>query len=374
MIPVDDDGENDELLWVKAGEPGEKPTIIRQIRSGSSTSSSSRDNSGGSGIQRKNLLTVENGTVYRSVAHHSSESLSLLDANIVNRTSSSDSRVIVVTVNEQIYPANVDRTRIQKWRELHSPNISKKNTNPNYKNTSNNKDCSKRPVSQPDKQNNIKCSPDIKRCASAEPGSNPRIKSVRSRDEGYTSLSEDLKDSDTDSIRSKSLPSSWKPLYLDQRACELSLHKYATRMTSNNSDTIDFNNSLNSKEKRFLKKNIKKDEKCGKRRYQVENIIEACTCFVCLRSVVYHTEDEDDTDSLVDHPCSCSDSCSTPCCKRWSMITAVTCFLPFLIFYPPLKLCLSIHDYRRKRKLIRKQKNRERRKSKKQNLSLEEHL
>ena len=69
-MEYDDESECDELLWVKAGEPGEKPTIIRQVRSDSS-SGSSRDNSAGSTTSRtsngtRKLFTVDNNAPPRT--------------------------------------------------------------------------------------------------------------------------------------------------------------------------------------------------------------------------------------------------------------------------------------------------------------------
>lgn len=375
---VDDDYDSDELMWVKAGGPGEKPTIIRPIRSESS-SSGSRDNSGGSCHQRK-LLSVENGKVYSSGPENSSESLETLER--IARSSSNDSRVIVVNIPEAIYPTHVDKQRIQRFKAIHSPRtFSKIQQNPKDIPVNNNNtieqrtklNCTrnitiKRPLSQPTRPIS-NCSPNIERCASAEPTNSPlnRIALVKGRDEGYTSLTEDCKDSDTESVRSKSLPSSWKPIHEKSQRHEKDLHKYAQRMTSNNStdcaylyheDDIDENKPLNKKDINKSKRKLKN----SKLRHNIENAIEICTCFVCLRSAVYHAEDEDDTDSLVDHPCSCEQP-GSKCCGRWAVISLMVCFLPFLLCYPPLKSCLCIHDRRKKlkqekneKKLLKKQR------------------
>lgn len=373
---VDDDCDSDELMWVKAGEPGEKPTIIRPIRSESS-SSGSRDNSGGS-CHRRNLLTVENGKVYCSGGENSSESLERLER--MARTSSSESRVIVVNIPEAIYPTHVDKQRIQRFKaHMNSPRNTrkhiqniKKDIPVNNNNTieqrtkynSKQNSTTKRPLSQPTRPTS-NCSPNIERCASAEPTNSPlnRVALVKGRDEGYTSLTEDCKDSDSESVRSKSLPSSWKPIHLKNQRQEKDLHKYAERMTSNNSTDCGYlyheedfdarteNTPLTKKE---MKKS-KRKRKNSKLRHNIENAIEICTCFVCLRSAVYHAEDEDDTDSLVDHPCSC-DEPGTRCCGRWAVISLMVCFLPFLLCYPPLKSCLCIHDRRKKLKEEKSQK------------------
>lgn len=366
-----DDEDDTELLWVKAGEPGEKPTIIRQIRSESS-SSGSRDNSGGSGCNRKALLTVENGTVYRTGT--SNESLNRLKT--LARTSSNDSRVIVVNVSEQIYPINIDKQRLQRWRDLHSPRGTRKelsssvkkcqnnNIEINDKSTSNR--LTKRPLSQPLRPlSNV--SPKIERCASAEHSSSPfnRVKALRTRDEGYTSLSEDCKDSDTESVRSRSLPSSWRPSYLNKRE-EPDIQKYAQRLTSNQNVDVNFTScDQKCSKNRLLNKKTKKNKRNHKIRHHVENAIELCTCFVCLRSAVYLAEDEDDTDSLVDHPCSC-ETPNGKCCARWAVISLLVCFLPFLLCYPPLKSCLCIHDARIRRKKKKKGKKMEKKRIKMQ--------
>ena len=432
---VDDDYDSDELMWVKAGEPGEKPTIIRQIRSESS-SSGSRDNSGGScgghsrGGGGRNLLTVENGTVYRSsgttgTTKNSTESVHALEK--LARTSSGESRVIVVNVQEPIYPAHVDRQRIQRWKERQSPRMSKRETvntstptgssserSPKGKKTHNNntiershfhhhKDSNnkattqqqqqqQRPLSQPASVNS-NCSPKVvERCSSADPSnvannktsnsssSSPfnHVVAAKTRDEGYTSLTEDCsKDSDTDSVRSKSLPSTWRPIKQHQGHEEHDdLRRYAQQITSNTStdsnylyhdegDDDSLNNHHHSDQDQKLlntseKKALKRKEKRTRLRYNVENAIEICTCFVCLRSAVYHAEDEDDTDSLVNHPCSC-DAPSSKCGARWAVIGLMVCFMPFLLCYPPLKSCLCIHD---KRKRLKKAKKSEKKLSK----------
>ena len=367
-LPNDDnDDEESELLWVKAGEPGQKPTIIRQIRSESSTSSSSRDNSGGSTCNRKNLLTIENGTVFRTMdttgtritTDTSSDSLNTITK--LGRTSSNDSRVIVVNISKQIYPANVDRQRIQRWKELHSPRACKKlpltensninNNECNKRSSKMNSDRAKRPSSQPIRPIS-NTSPKIERCQSS---SSPFNRVLRN-DEGYTSLSEDCKDSDTESVRSRSLPSSWRPTYLNNKRQEKSMLKYAQRMTSNADTDVTFIPCGENATNGLLEEKNSHQKRNRSIRHHVENAIEICTCFVCLRSAIYHTQDEDDTDSLVEHPCSC-DTPSISCCGRWCAISVMICFLPLLIFYPPLKCCLSIHDYRKKKRRKKKEKN-----------------
>lgn len=450
---VDDDYDSDELMWVKAGEPGEKPTIIRQIRSESS-SSGSRDNSGGSGGScgghsrgggGRNLLTVENGTVYRSsgtasTTKNSNESVNALEK--LARTSSGESRVIVVNVQESIYPANVDRQRIQRWKERQSPRMSKRETvnttssgngssserspkgkkatihnnntiershfnhhhhhhkDSNHKTTASSQSSQQqqRPLSQPASVNS-NCSPKVvERCSSADPtnhititnnktstqtansttsSNNPfnrvvAAAAIKTRDEGYTSLTEDCsKDSDTDSVRSKSLPSTWRPIkHQGDEDRDDELRRYAQQITSNTSTDSNYlyhdegddgfmdnhhhsHIHHNSDHDQKLLNTLKRKEKRTRLRHNIENAIEICTCFVCLRSAVYHAEDEDDTDSLVDHPCSC-EATSPKCGARWAMIGLMVCFLPFLLCYPPLKSCLCIHDKRKRLKKAKK--------------------
>ena len=348
--------ESDELMWVK-GPPGEKPTIIRQVHS-ESTSGSSRDNSGSSACSRKHLLSIENGKVYRT--SNSDESLNILEK--LEKASSGDSPVIVVNMSEQTHPTYVDKDRIRKWKELHSPRFVKKHQN-NVNINNNNTDTSKssetrksptrhaslpiRPISN--------SSPTIERCASAESASLNRLKG-KVRDEGYTSLTEDCKDSDTESIRSKTLPSSWRPLYLDNTH-EKNLNKYAQRMTINHDTGVNYVPcDVDSSSKHELSKcNKQSPRNCRNLRDNIETAIEICTCFVCVRSAIYHAEDEDDTDSLVDHPCSCN-APGGKCCARWAVISLLVCFLPLLLCYPPLKCCLSIHDARMAKKERKKEK------------------
>ena len=464
---VDDDYDSDELMWVKAGGPGEKPTIIRQIRSESS-SSGSRDNSGGSSCSSargmcgggRNLLTVENGTVYRSTTNstttpkmntidskNSNESVNALEK--LARTSSGESHVIVVNVQDSIYPANVDRQRIQRWKERQSPRMSKREmvtnnnsgseTSPKGKKNNHNHNnntiershfnhpkasssspnskagtptTQQRPLSQPASVNS-NCSPkgnmNGERCSSANsqhshhrilapsnssgsPFNRLSATAVKTRDEGYTSLTEDCnnKDSDTDSVRSRSLPSTWRPIKNKGGTGgeHEDLRRYAQQITSNTStdsnylyhnegddfSLSDHNPHSNknpdccsmvgddSQDQTTLlsnssteRKRLKRKEKRTRLRHNVENALEVCTCFVCVRSAVYHAEDEDDTDSLVDHPCSC-DAPSARCCGRWAVIGVMVIFLPFLLCYPPLKACLRIHDKRKKRAKANKKK------------------
>ena len=204
-----------------------------------------------------------------------------------------------------------------------------------------------------------KCSPNITRCASAEPKlSSPYIreKLIKSRDEGYTSLSEDCKDSDSESSRSKSLPSSWKATHINKNGSEVSLHKYAQKIVSNN-NTNCVNTLQNGHCSPRCSEDISHQKKLRKKkfRHNLENTIETCTCFLCLRSAIYHAQDEDDTDSLVDHPCSCSEP-SLKCGGRWAAISLMVCFFPLLLCYPPLKCCLTIHDRRTKHKKLKKDK------------------
>lgn len=374
---VDDDYDTDELMWVKAGEPGEKPTIIRQIRSESS-SSGSRDNSGGSscgGHNPRNLLTVENGTVYRNGVINSTESIETLEK--IARISSNESRVIVVNVQDPIYPVNIDRQRIQKWKELHSPRATKKQPANNTKDknskngklTNNNtiersrfnnqpKVALQRRLSQPTQTLLSTTNPSLgtsQRCSSLDPKNSSLTRVAKTRDEGYTSLTEDCKDSDTDSVRSKSLPSTWKPI--NNGTEKEGLKRYAQHMTSNNATDCSYlyhadgDELLADTDETLLDteayRDLKKRKQRSKLRNNIESSIETYTCFACLRGAVYHAEDEDDTDSLVDHPCAC-DKPGVKCFGRWALISAMVCFLPFLLCYPPLKGCLNVYDRRKK--------------------------
>lgn len=365
-MEYDDESEADELLWVKAGEPGEKPTIIRQIRSDNS-SGSSRDNSGGStSCSGRKLLVVDEGIF---TCRNSNRNISAIDE--MASTSSPDSRVIVVNVSEQVYPAVIDNHRIQRWKELHSPHgdkpihISNSNNNTPTRNTAviNNHTNEKRNTNIGTMTNiqlsKMRCSPGIIRCASAEPKlSSPYIreKLIKSRDEGYTSLSEDYKDSDSESVRSKSLPSSWKATHLNKNGSEVSLHRYAQKIVNNNSCLNSLPNGNSSHNYSDVGNNsLQKKLRKKKFRHHLENTIETCTCFLCLRSAIYHAQDEDDSDSLVDHPCSCNEP-SVKCGGRWAAISLMVCFFPLLLCYPPFKCCLSIHDKRVKRKKLKKEK------------------
>ena len=383
MYKRQEDIEKDELMWVKAGGPGEKPTIIRQVRSESS-SYSSRDNSGDSsnGIKQNSLLNTGATLTSRVPSNDSMHNFEQL-----GKTSSDDSRVIVVNVAESTYPFSIDKEKVKRWKisqgicatsreaKVALVNNDKnslidneiKSTVYSFKNISvnNNKEGSQSPICQlksKSKSQPVDLVPhfspltEIKRSASEDsPKRSDSLNQERNKkigDEGYTTLLKDpINANISDSLRSKTLPSSWRPAYLKEQHSDFL--KFSKRMASEQESfvqcckvpTEETNSQIDRKRK----------EKRKRFRHHFENAIEIGTCFVCLRSAVYHIQDEDDTDSFVDHPCKC-ESCSSNSCSRWGVITLMVCFLPLLIFYPPIKACLTIHDSRVQRKKRNKKK------------------
>ncbi|XP_065649992.1 uncharacterized protein LOC100204638 isoform X2 [Hydra vulgaris] len=363
MYKDQEDIEKDELMWVKAGGPGEKPTIIRQVCSDSS-SCSSRENSGESsnGVKQTLLLSPKVGLTSRVPSNDSMHNFGHL-----GRTSSEDSRVIVLNVSQSPYPYSIDKEKVKRLKISQGIYAASKddkgNTNNNFKTSSFCNNAGGSQVSVCDlilKSNNQpvdflpRFSPmtAIKRSSSDDSPQKsssltqgyPKTKSK----EGYTTL---IKDSPNPNIsetaRSKTLPSSWRPAYSKEHQKDFSKFSKSIALEQ----VVSFQDELYNKSSEITTSQVKLNRKKTRKkfRHNFENVIEVGTCFVCLRSAVYHTQDSDDTGSSLDHPCKCQ-PCSSNTCGRWCMITLMICFFPFLIFYPPIKACLNIHDLRVKRK------------------------
>lgn len=356
---IPNDALDDELLWVKAGTPGEKPTILRKppCNMGGAPAESSQRRTVGlivsascSANQKRTSNTTLSSTT-RSLLSPSSVPLPRkLDASLTH----SNNKTLWRT------PCRSDEGILTKHcsRARHTPDVFHM-TKPL---------CSLQPIPLLRLDTTSPSTLGHKRLGEHCLKEN---KLLNNRDDGYTSLSSDesnekLKRKNIGEQEQRaSLPSSWRPCSNDNLH-ERSLRVYSQRLTSNEQKsttplswcdpslmstygTTSFQKSCD-KSTEFTSR-----EPPSERRKKVELVLDYSTCFFCLRSAVYHgVQDEDDTDSLVDHPCRC-DKVSGSCCSRWALIGLMVCFLPFLLCYPPIKACLNLHDYRKRRKKLRKQ-------------------
>lgn len=68
----------------------------------------------------------------------------------------------------------------------------------------------------------------------------------------------------------------------------------------------------------------------------VEKCIEFVTCVVCAKGLIYHCMS--DPDGEYGHPCIC-DSSDESNCKKWTVLSVLSLFVPCLWCYWPLKAC-----------------------------------
>lgn len=73
-------------------------------------------------------------------------------------------------------------------------------------------------------------------------------------------------------------------------------------------------------------------------RTQPENIVDYCTCMVCVKGLFYHIGDDEDS---ADNPCSCVGSKGSVL-KRWTCLSILACLMPCLFCYLPAKGCLNL--------------------------------
>lgn len=67
-----------------------------------------------------------------------------------------------------------------------------------------------------------------------------------------------------------------------------------------------------------------------------DDCVNAVSCMVCGRCMVYHCISEQDDDRI--EPCSC-DTVDSQCCKRWAALTVLSLIVPCLWCYLPLSAC-----------------------------------
>jgi len=69
----------------------------------------------------------------------------------------------------------------------------------------------------------------------------------------------------------------------------------------------------------------------------VDSCVDVATCLCCVRACFYHCSNYDDDETFSDKPCSCKGS---RCCLRWSLMGALSIFLPCLLCYPVARGCV----------------------------------
>ena len=75
---------------------------------------------------------------------------------------------------------------------------------------------------------------------------------------------------------------------------------------------------------------------------KTDTYIDIVTCVCCVGVVVYHCmSDSEDEFNEIRHPCTCNSTDSSNC-KKWTLFSILSIFLPCLWFYWPLKACHKI--------------------------------
>lgn len=69
---------------------------------------------------------------------------------------------------------------------------------------------------------------------------------------------------------------------------------------------------------------------------KLDQIIDYCSCMCCMKALFYHCTKDDDCDSTYGEPYQCEQP-SNKCLKRWGFLSVLTCCMPCLLFYAPLK-------------------------------------
>lgn len=76
---------------------------------------------------------------------------------------------------------------------------------------------------------------------------------------------------------------------------------------------------------------------CGKNcLLSADSIIDYTTCLCCVKALFYHYSEGDGDVSCADDPCGCSPDKRT---ARWGCLAALSCILPCLWCYWPLRGC-----------------------------------
>lgn len=69
---------------------------------------------------------------------------------------------------------------------------------------------------------------------------------------------------------------------------------------------------------------------------RTNELIDYCTCMCCVKALFYHLGKDSEEDIDDGTICSCEEPGVT-CVKRWGFLSLLTCCMPFLFFYAPLK-------------------------------------
>ena len=70
-----------------------------------------------------------------------------------------------------------------------------------------------------------------------------------------------------------------------------------------------------------------------------DSVVDALTCFCCVRACFYHCSNRDNDELCTVKPCSCQESNR---CVRWASIVALTPLLPCLLCYPVARGCVRM--------------------------------
>ncbi|XP_023013115.1 protein sprouty homolog 2 [Leptinotarsa decemlineata] len=67
-----------------------------------------------------------------------------------------------------------------------------------------------------------------------------------------------------------------------------------------------------------------------------DSVIDYCSCLCCVKGLFYHCSESDGDESCADDPCGCGVNRRA---ARWSCLAALSCILPCLWLYWPLRGC-----------------------------------
>ncbi|KAJ8978458.1 hypothetical protein NQ317_002912 [Molorchus minor] len=70
-----------------------------------------------------------------------------------------------------------------------------------------------------------------------------------------------------------------------------------------------------------------------------DSVIDYASCLCCVKGLFYHFSDPDGNANCADNPCGCETDQRT---ARWGCLTALSCVLPCLWLYWPLRSCKRV--------------------------------
>ncbi|XP_056640727.1 protein sprouty [Diorhabda carinulata] len=75
---------------------------------------------------------------------------------------------------------------------------------------------------------------------------------------------------------------------------------------------------------------------CNSCLFSADSVIDYASCLCCVKGLFYHCSDTDGGESCADDPCGCGPDRRT---ARWSCLATLSCVLPCLWLYWPLRGC-----------------------------------